>query len=176
MSFWVNLLLRQCYDWTEMLWINASCWNRKSSRTSSFHWFFFSSITLKPGHSSILKQIYWQPKKCYMRMYTAFHIQDHLEFNTRDATTSSTKYHNPNTNCHQKSFFPNTSRAWNKLPLSTTSITDSTIFQNQLKASATSKNMTNLSLWISTLKLSDVPVWAVQLCIQIQIQIQILGS
>ena len=104
------------------------------------------------------------------------HLDDHLEFNTRDSAASSTRHHNPlslkipssKTNCHQKSFIPNTARDWNKLPYSTTSIADSTIFQNLTR---TMKNMTN-SLCLSNLTLSDVPVGADQLYIHIHIHIR----
>jgi hypothetical protein len=71
-------------------------------------------------------------------------LTDHLEFNTRETSTSSTRNHNPltlkipssKTNCHQKSFFPNTARDWNKLSYSTTSIADSATFHKALTASA----------------------------------------
>ena len=67
-------------------------------------------------------------------------LEDHLKFNIRDSSTSTTRHHNPlsvkipssKTNCHQKSFFPNTARDWNKLLYSTTSMEDSTQFQKQL--------------------------------------------
>ena len=76
------------------------------------------------------------------------HLDDHLEFNTRDSAASSTRHHNPlslkipssKTNCHQKSFFPNTARDWNKLPYSTTSIADSTIFQKHLISATSQKH------------------------------------
>ena len=66
-------------------------------------------------------------------------LSGHLELNVRN-TTRITRNHNPlslkiphsKTNCHQKSFFPNTARDWNKLSYTLTSIADSSKFQTQL--------------------------------------------
>ena len=53
------------------------------------------------------------------------HLDDHLEFNTRDPAASSTRHHNPlslkipssKTNCHQKSFFSEYSQRLEQAPL-----------------------------------------------------------
>ena len=67
-------------------------------------------------------------------------LDGHVELNTRSLSTS-TRNHNPlslkipfsKTNCHQKSFFPNTARDWNNLPYTVTSVIDSTNFQKQIE-------------------------------------------
>lgn len=69
-------------------------------------------------------------------------LEGHLEFSDRDPGAVKTRKHNPltlkvpsaKTNSFQKSFFPNTARAWNDLPHSSIASNDSAAFRNKLAA------------------------------------------
>ena len=70
-------------------------------------------------------------------------LQGHINFSRRDPNAVSTRNFNSltldvphtRTNSFQKSFFPNTSKDWNLLPYSLTSIKDSSTFKGKLASS-----------------------------------------